>query len=63
LVILLILMEMGCGGFGFAGVGVGVMGGCRGWRREWVVDLGCAGLLIWAIDQVVEVVVDRLLGF
>ncbi len=56
-------MEMGCGGFGFASVGVGVMGGCRGWRREWVVDLGCAGLLIWAIDQVVEVVVDRLSGF
>ena len=28
-----------------------------------VVDLGCAGLLIWAVDRVVEVVFDRLLGF
>ena len=28
-----------------------------------VVDLGCAGLLILAVDRVVEVVVDRLLGF
>ena len=33
------------------------------WVVDRVVDLGCAGLLIWAVNRVVEVVVDRLLGF
>jgi hypothetical protein len=33
------------------------------WVVDWVVNLGCVGLLIWAVDRVVEVVVDRLLGF
>jgi hypothetical protein len=57
----------------FDGNGLGWVWVCRhgcggyGWlpwlrRREWVVDLGCAWLLIWAVDRVVEVVVDRL-GF
>ncbi len=33
------------------------------WVVDRVVDLGCAGLLIWAVNRVVEVVVDWLLGF
>ena len=33
------------------------------WVVDRVVDLGCAGLLIWAVNRVVEVVVDRLFGF
>jgi hypothetical protein len=37
--------------------------GCLWQWLLWVVDLGCAGLLIWAVDRVVEVVVDRLLRF
>ena len=46
--------QRGCGGYGWLP-----------WLRrgEWVVDLGYSGLLIWAVDQVVEVVVDRSCGF
>ena len=50
-------------GFGPCTVVMAVCGGGSCGLLIWIVDLGCAGLLIWTIDRVVEVVVDRLLGF
>ena len=61
--------QRGCGGYGWLPWlrrREWVLGGCREWWLLWwwwVVVLRCAGLLIWAIDRVVEVVVDRLPGF
>jgi hypothetical protein len=54
-------------GFGLCAVVMAVCGGGSCglliWAIDRVVDLGCARLLIWAVDRVVEVVVDRLVGF